>query len=365
MNLQKKIEEQEDNLSYSIDTESVPPTDIVAYNELRSCADLFRMFNSGQLDINPAFQRELVWPLPSQTRFIDSLSKQLPIPSLCFAYDYPKEKWIVIDGLQRTNTLIHFLSDRDYKLSKLEDISPELSNRTNRELRDPESSGHKLYVRIQNVTLPVTVLRCDTSKKAHNDYLFTIFHRLNTGGMRLNNQEIRNCIYNGPFNDLLQELDQNPKWRRINRMKKGSAHRFSKQEIILRVFAFLDNVASYKGKLSRFLNDYMEKNKNLPPRKISEKKRIFERTLDIIHDSVLPARGTLPKINIATLEALFVGIASNISNAENATPDRLKKKYKELLSHESFSETSLSEGLAGKEKVTSRLAAAKTIFQGV
>src|SRR5580765_4624445 len=68
---EEKIEAEED------DTNENPPPDIVAYNELRSCADLVRLAE-GQLDIAPDFQRGFVWSSADQTRFIDSLIKGLP-----------------------------------------------------------------------------------------------------------------------------------------------------------------------------------------------------------------------------------------------------------------------------------------------
>src|SRR5262249_22025962 len=104
-----KIEELEKEELYTDDHNEIPPGDIVAYNELRSCADLLRMHEAGTLDIQPDFQREVVWPTSDQTRFIDSLTKQLPIPSMCFAFDFKQNKWLVIDGLQRIATIIRFL----------------------------------------------------------------------------------------------------------------------------------------------------------------------------------------------------------------------------------------------------------------
>jgi uncharacterized protein with ParB-like and HNH nuclease domain len=68
------------------------------------------MHTQGILEIQPEFQREIVWKNPDQTRFIDSLVKQLPIPSMCFSLDYKAQKWQVIDGLQRMATIIRFLS---------------------------------------------------------------------------------------------------------------------------------------------------------------------------------------------------------------------------------------------------------------
>lgn len=222
------------------DTSEVPPPDIVAYNELRSCADLFRMHKQKILDINPDFQRDFVWKPNDQTRFIDSLIKQLPIPSMCFAVDNKLQKWIVIDGLQRISSIIRFLKGEDWVLSQLEDIDPGLAGQSVATIYQTDSPLHKFYTRVENLAIPVTMLRCDFSKEKHLDYLFTIFHRLNTGGMKLNNQEIRNCIFSGDLNNLLKKLDKKPNWRKLNKMKDNENLRFTKQELILRFFAFGD-----------------------------------------------------------------------------------------------------------------------------
>ena len=93
-------------------------------------------------------------------------------------------------------------------------LPPILSGKTVSEIRDGTPSLRKFYDRVENVSIPVTILRCDMSKVSHSEYVFTIFHRLNTGGSKLNNQEIRNCIFSGPFNDLLAILDKQFTWRR-------------------------------------------------------------------------------------------------------------------------------------------------------
>src|SRR3972149_8259103 len=125
-NFEDLLAQQEDMSFEEDDTAEVPPEDIIAYNELRSCADLYRMYSRGILEIQPSFQREIVWPNTAQTRFVDSLIKQLPIPSMCFSLDYKTEKWQVIDGLQRMSTIIKVLSGKEWALSKLEDVNPKI-----------------------------------------------------------------------------------------------------------------------------------------------------------------------------------------------------------------------------------------------
>lgn len=231
--------------------EPVPPADIVAYNELRSCADLVRLHASGKLEIQPDFQREVVWALNDRTRFIDSLVKQLPIPSMCFSLDYKTQKWKVIDGLQRMSSIIGFLSAPVVKLADLPDIHPSLRKTTNEALRGGTEDERRLYAMVEDVSIPVTVIRCDYTQQSHMRYLFTIFHRLNSGGVRLTNQEIRNCIYTGPFNDFLKKFDrESSDWKAVSRRVWGSMDRFRSIEVLLRVLAFSARQPAYDGNLA-------------------------------------------------------------------------------------------------------------------
>jgi hypothetical protein len=142
-------------------SEPIPPPDIVAYNELRSCADLYRLHASGKLEIKPDFQRDVVWKNDDQTRFVDSLVKQLPIPSMCFSLDYKTQSWKVIDGLQRMSSIIRFLGPAAWKLSDLSDIHPGLRRATNVALREGEPDQQRLFSLVEDVSIPITVIRCD------------------------------------------------------------------------------------------------------------------------------------------------------------------------------------------------------------
>ena len=356
----KHIEEQ----TYSEDDgPKIPPPDIIAYNELRSCADLHRMKTEGILNIQPDFQREIVWQKPAQTRFIDSLIKQLPIPSMCFSLDFKAQKWMVIDGLQRMSTICNFLSGGAWKLSKLDDIDQAISGQSINTFHDKKSKLHQYLTRVQNLSLPITVLRCDYSNRSHNYYLFTIFHRLNTGGMKLNNQEIRNCIYSGKLNDLLKVLDKDNEWMKLNRIKKSSQYRYSKQELILRLFAFHDSYKSYNGRLARFLNEYMEKHRNLPKEEANKKQAMFHRTVEILYKRIF--KGIHPqRQSLSVLEVLLIGVSFNLDYLEGISDVNLKKLYQTLLENEELSESKLIEGLSGKPRVIGRIEAARAAFSG-
>lgn len=359
--MRTEIEKLEERSFFEEDSTEVPPSDIVAYNELRSCADLFRMYTQGILKIQPEFQREIVWQGPDQSRFIDSLIKQLPIPSLCFSYDPEKQKWMVIDGLQRISTIVKFLEGGDWKISKLADIDQNISGKSVAAIKVSDSRLHKYYTRVENLAIPVTVLRCDHSKKSHLEYLFTIFHRLNTGGMKLNNQEIRNCIYGGPFNRLLKTLDGTPSWRRINKMQPNNNYRFTKQELILRFFAFYHELDSYDGNLAKFLNKFMHENKYIDNDQENTLTDLFCGTSDLIFEKIFDKKSP-SKLSITIIESLLVGVGRNLEDLIELTSIQIKEKFNNLIQDQNFSEVSLKEGLSKKQKLIDRLNASIDIF---
>lgn len=355
-----KTSDEEKKLEIEDDTNENPPKDIVAFNELRSCADLVRMYKTKQLEIFPDFQRKIVWPATMQTRFIDSLTKQLPIPSMCFSLDYITENRLVIDGLQRMNCIIEFLTNDSWKLSNLDDINPSLSGNSVYTIR----TKHKdLYSKIENLSIPVTMLRCNLEQKSHRDYLFTIFHRLNSGGTRLNNQEIRNCISNGPFNNLLKELAADEIFRKILKLKESSHYRFRYEELILRFFSLGEKYASYTGRLATFLNDYMDENRYLSDDAIQKKRLQFNRTTNILFNKILNKKH-IDSISKSVFEGVLIGISKNLDYLETQSNERVISLYKKMREHEDFSTENLIEGVAQKDKVKSRIKTAINIFSG-
>lgn len=107
---------------------------------------------------------------------------------------------------------------------------------------------------------------------------FEVFERLNTGGIVLNAQELRNSIYRGTFNKRLKELVKN-KVLRSCLGTKTPRRRMVDEELVLRWFAMADEIANYRPPLNRFLNDYMEKHKDETEDWLSEKEKSFIETM--------------------------------------------------------------------------------------
>jgi Protein of unknown function DUF262 len=366
--IQSPLDEEDDDVmppelraeeNYEFDEQ--PPSDIVSYNELRSCADLNRLYTSTQLEIQPDFQREVVWKKPGQTRFIDSLIKQLPIPSMCFSFDQraPRPQWKVIDGLQRMSAITKFLGEDEWTLSRISDVDPRISGKSNRDFSD----GQMLLLkeRVENLTLPINVIRCDYSRAEHMDFLFAIFHRLNSGGARLNNQEIRNCIYSGKLNDLLKNLDvENPSWQNIKGAIVGSTSRFKSVELILRFFALEEMYTKYSGSLPRFLNKFMQGKQSIADAELNSKRQMFESACDLINDLILP--NLSERKGFAYWEAMLVGVSKNKNSLETRSTADIKKSITKFNSISQLSPQALSADLSSTEKVKGRIEGAIAAF---
>lgn len=360
MSQKESLTEEEATFGQADAEQPIPPADIVAYNELRSCADLFRMHANGKLELQPDFQREVVWKQDDQSRFIDSLVKQLPIPSMCFSLDYKTQRWKVIDGLQRMSSIVRFLSMTEWRLSDLTDIHPQLRNAKNTDLRNGTEEQKRLFALVEDVSIPVTVIRCDYTQKSHMLYLFTIFHRLNSGGVRLTNQEIRNCIYTGLFNDKLKEFDRkNSDWKAVKRRIWGSMERFRSVEVLLRILAFSENRDKYDGNLARFLNEYMYQRTVQTDKSIEDLDKRLSLVAARAHN-VLAAEKQR-KLPLLFVEALLVALDVHRNELIAKTTEDLGLQYANMRARPSFTE-SARYAVSSADNVKRRLNAAIEAF---
>lgn len=352
--------ETSDDFSGSL-ADTQPPKDVVAFNELRSCADLYRLYKDGVLEIQPQFQRDVVWKLPEQSVFIDSLIKQLPIPSMCFSLDFNTQKWQVVDGLQRMTAIVMFLdNDHEWRLSRRKDINSKISGRTNFDIRDGDEESTILYRKIQNLSLPITVIRCDQTKEDHTEYLFTIFHRLNSGGSRLNHQEIRNCIFSGPFNNHLRELDKKSEWKIVKNLLPGKGARFKSIELILRFFALRNNGQAYTGNMPSFLNTFMRLNRKA---EVAYQKRLekdFDETVSILLKALDTAVDL--KASYTLIEAALVGISYNVQHLKTTNKVMLGRMLTSLFNSYELSGANSQSDTTATTKVNERIAKARKIF---
>lgn len=219
--------------------------------------EIVNMVAENIIDIAPEYQRLFQWRDDRQSKFIESVLLGIPTPSLFMATN-PDGTWEVIDGVQRLSTLIHF-SDND-NAKRRTDISGDLilkdlgklSNFNNKTFADmPKNIQMNFHLK----PIKVTTLSDKSDKKVR----FDLFERLNTGGLRLSDQEIRNCIYKGEFREFIKNLAQNDYFRKVVKLPKNKEDNATYEELVLKFFAYLNDQKSFVHSVVDFLNDYMEK----------------------------------------------------------------------------------------------------------
>lgn len=293
---------------------------------------LYDMVLEGMVDIAPEYQRHFVWDEARQSALIESLYLGIPIPSLFMATNRDAS-WEVIDGLQRLTTILNFIGapeeltniqikHKKLKLSGLEKLDS-MNGLCYEDL--PKSMQFTLQTR----PLRVTVL----NDRSDFNVRYDLFERLNTGGVTLHEQEIRNCVYIGEFNDFIKELAEHNDFRSVVKMTANAERSGSYEELVLRFFAYHEDSESFVHSVKEFLNDYMEKKTT----NFKDKKYlldIFVSTFQALKDN-LPegvVRGSRKNITpIVLYEAISVGCSKALHSGE---PYDLSKLAELLNDHE-------------------------------
>ena len=224
-----------------------------------SFRELISRYDDDEL-VKPELQRNYVWDKSEASRFIDSILLGLPIPSIFLAKTVD-EKLLIIDGYQRLMTVRDYVKgvfSKDgnvFKLSKSEKIHDRWKGKAFIELNAEDQR------KIRNTTIHAIVFM--QKHPAEKDTsLFQVFERINSGGRSLLAQEIRNCVYQGPLNSLLFELNKDPKWRELWGQESPDP-RMRDLECILRFFALADlanedpEKSPSRVSLKKYLNQYM------------------------------------------------------------------------------------------------------------
>ncbi|NKF14402.1 DUF262 domain-containing protein [Rhizobium phaseoli] len=203
-----------------------------------------RKIERAEIDLSPEFQRAFVWDELKQSRLIESMIIKIPLPA--FYIDATTAvRWIVVDGLQRLTTLYRYCRLQDFALSGLQFLT-ELNGKKFDEL-PPE---YKVAIE-DDTQLMFYNLMPGTPPLAK----YTIFSRVNTGGMQLTPQEIRHALNQGPCTELLRRMAKSPEFLSATQGVVESL-RMSDRELILRALAFtLNDYSSYRehGDMESFL----------------------------------------------------------------------------------------------------------------
>src|SRR5690606_3309738 len=112
----------------------------------------------------------------------------------------------------------------------------------------------------------------------------------------------------------------------------GSNYRYQYEELYLRVLAFSEKLDKYNGKLSNFLNDFMDDNRNPDDKKYFEWKSNFLNVLSLIYRDE-----RIANFSKTIVEAILYGVYKNLNNVALLDVEIFKNRVNELREHENFS----------------------------
>lgn len=321
-----------------------------------SFRELIARYDDNEL-IKPELQRHYVWDRIEASRFIDSILLGLPVPSI-FLAKTSDEKLLIIDGYQRIMTVRDFVKgvfsddNSQFALSNSNRIHERWRGKSFAQLTEEEKR------KIRNTTIHAIIFMQQHPSKGDTS-LYQIFERINTSGRSLLPQEIRNCVYQGPINSLLFELNENKKWRSTWGGEKRDS-RMRDLELILRFFALSDDSflesekVPYNISLKKFLNDYMGEHNDASEIDLLRKK--FLATIDFVYEAfgesafqnISPSDPTklIPSLSSTVFDAVMISSWKIVrDNCQRLKPSEYQerkirvlhdKDYQKILSQETM-----------------------------
>lgn len=243
------------------------------------------------MNLQPEYQRRQVWDRPKQSRLIESLLMNLPTPPV-FLFEPEYNRYEVMDGQQRLSSIVSFYDNR-LKLTGLE-YWPELTGKYYADLPLKVQRG------LDRRRMSAVVLQSNNRGRDEDELRRIVFERLNTGGQKLNAQELRNCIYSSPFASLLVELAGHPTFNDLLDIPRYEDHfiddqvsaelaanslfkRMTDCELVLRFFAFRER-KNIKGSVKTILDRCMAKNRSLRSSELDIMGHDFRSRVDLVRD---------------------------------------------------------------------------------
>lgn len=329
----------------------------------KSVSDIVRMIEDEDINLTPEYQRNYIWDNKKASMLIESIILNVPIPVIYVSQE-KDDTWTVIDGLQRLTSIKRYF-DRDFKLSGLEILS-ELNK------SDVKSLNPKALRILKNGLLRIIVI----SQDSHEDIKYDVFMRLNRGSVKLNEQELRNCLYRGRFNETLKELSYNENMLRLLNIEIPHK-RMIDCELILRFLALRyswnpergglqvedDGVEGYKGRMKNFLNSFMVNHQNPSKEEINDYKITFndsiKKVYDIFGDKAfkrINENGEFESnLNRAIMDSLLVSFSFFDEEILKRNKEEIKSHFYNLVTNDKSFRDSITIGTSDKKVLNYRI----------
>jgi len=318
-----------------------------------SIGELINLYKNAELIINPSYQRLFRWTDSQKTRFIESLLLGIPIPPI-FVFQKADGVWELIDGLQRTSTILEFIgvlrdpAGEPMPPSQLEGTThlPALAGVRWSTNGDPSNAPGLTIV--QQLALKRARIRIEIlQKESDEDAKFELFQRLNTGGSILSEQEVRNCVLvmaNPSFYDWLTRLADSEAFTHTATLTDTARKQQKHVELVLRYLSY--RRIPYKPGLD--VNEYLDAAARTLSRMTiderSDEEAAFRATFTLLSETLGSdtfkkwdgRRHTGPFL-ISGFDAIAHGVAANLpeirqlSNPDQWVRDRVRATWEDSI----------------------------------
>lgn len=334
------VEEEGNKLDYLSEEERHVNIEKATY----SVFEIYRRYKRGDIIVKPFYQRNPVWPNSKKSKLIESVIRNIPIPSFYFA-ELDDGKWEVVDGQQRLRAFFEFISN-EYRLSSL----PVLTDLNRKYFKDLTSQGRK----IEDYILHIFIIK----KNSHPDIRFDIFERINEGATQLNAQELRNSMYRNGQNEILKKLSKKASFIKLTKGKL-SEKRLKNEEAVLRFLSFCvkDYDTDYNGNMNAFLNDTMEKFYEYFNQDTTIWEEHFNETMEVIFQVLGPKafiRNNGRVINMSLFDVLTYSFSIYNPKVLLKNKDKIKALYDDLTTNNDEFIKSISTNTLAKRTVHCR-----------
>ncbi|HEX5983113.1 MAG TPA: DUF262 domain-containing protein [Solirubrobacterales bacterium] len=331
-----------------------------------SVASLKELRDDGDLDPQPPYQRYEVWTPLKKSKLIESVLMGLPLPRFYFA-ENKDETQEVVDGQQRLAALFRFM-DNEYAVKGLKTLTA-LNGKKWSDL------DRKIQNRIKNFSLSIVLIQKESDPKLRYD----LFERLNTGATGLNEQELRNAVYRGEYNDFVYRLADSDDWRKLHNLT-GKHKRMADAEWVLRFMAFRDQTyLNFPDKsMTGFLTKQMEDNHPEPKADLKRAEEDFRKAASLCRSvygdkafrrfrrgNALDIEGAWEKKRVLALEDVQLWGMTRFEKGQiMGRADDLFEASIALTNEEEF-EDLISENTSGKARVERRFVLWKEMMDEV
>ena len=250
--------------------EPFDPAKIQIVSKTDSLHNLIQRLEHNEIDMNTDFQRHGdLWDTSKMSRLIESILIRFPLPA--FYFDATNDdRWLVVDGLQRLSAIRKFVVEKD---ARKQLVLRDLEYLKDLEGKKFSELSRNYLRRLQECPVTLFLIQPGTPEAVK----YSIFRRINTGGIVLNDQEIRNAMAKPAVREFLQELADNEDLRGT---LGDQSKRMVDQELVVRFLAFryLDYQHNKKN-IATFLDDMMGVLGQASTVQLQEYKTTFSRAL--------------------------------------------------------------------------------------